>query len=139
MKKIVTLAIATLTLLCGGCSSTTITEYDSLGNVIKVTKTSENAMYIGAQSLQKKDNFFSVNGWCLGANPSANIYGAGSFSMVAGSINKDNGATNALAYGTMISNAKVSLNISADKDGIKAKAETNETSEQAHPQKESEQ
>ena len=111
--------------LCG-CSSTTITEYDKEGNVIKITKTNESAMYVGMQSLDTKDNWACINGWCLGANPSVNIYGAGAFSAIIGSINKDNGATNALGYATMLNNAKVSLDITANKDGITAKAQTNE-------------
>ena len=115
--------------VCGlfcGCSSTTITEYDKEGNVVKTTKTNESAMYVGMQSLDTKDNWACINGWCLGANPSVNIYGAGAFSAIIGSINKDNGATNALGYATMLNNAKVSLDITANKDGITAKAQTNE-------------
>jgi hypothetical protein len=121
------LAIA---LILGGCSSTTITEYDQAGNVVKITKTNESAMYVGMQSLDVKDNFACVNGWCIGANPSVNIYGAGSFSAIIGSINKESGATNSLGYATMLNNAKVSLDITANKDGITAKAQSNETSEQ---------
>ena len=128
MKRILTLATTAIAVILGGCSSTTITEYDSLGNVIKTTKTNESAMYVGMQSLDVKDNFAVVNGWCVGANPSVNIFGAGAFSAVIGSINKESGATNAIGYSTMINNAKVNLDITANKDGITAKAQTNETS-----------
>ncbi len=131
MKKIFAIGISAIAFILGGCSSTTITEYDSLGNVIKTTKTNESAMYVGMQSLETKDNFAVLNGWCIGANPSVNIYGAGAFSALIGSINKENGATNALAYATMVNNAKVNLAISANKDGIKAKAQTNETGTEA--------
>ena len=120
--------MSALAFILGGCSSTTITEYDKDGNVLKITKTNESAMYVGMQSFETKDNFAVLNGWCVGANPSVNIYGAGAFSALIGSINKENGATNALAYSTMISNAKVNLDITANKDGITAKAKSNETS-----------
>ena len=126
MKKIFCILNSTFLILLCGCSSTTITEYDKEGNVVKTTKTNESAMYVGMQSLDTKDNWACINGWCLGANPSVNIYGAGAFSAIIGSINKDNGATNALGYATMLNNAKVSLDITANKDGITAKAQTNE-------------
>ena len=139
MKKIITIGAVAIAFVLGGCSSTTITNYDSLGNVIKITKTNESAMYVGMQSLETKDNFAVLNGWCIGANPSVNIYGAGAFSALIGSINKENGATNALAYATMVNNAKVNIDISANKDGITAKAQTNETSVQASEEKKVEQ
>ena len=126
MKKIFCILNSTFLILLCGCSSTTITEYDKEGNVVKITKTNESAMYVGMQSLDTKDNWACINGWCLGANPSVNIYGAGAFSAIIGSINKDNGATNSLGYATMLNNAKVSLDITANKDGITAKAQTNE-------------
>ena len=128
--KILSLLMLAIALILGGCSSTTITEYDQAGNVVKITKTNESAMYVGMQSLDVKDNFACVNGWCIGANPSVNVYGAGSFSAIIGSINKESGATNSLGYATMLNNAKVSLDITANKDGITAKAQSNETSEQ---------
>ena len=126
MKKIFCILNSTFLILLCGCSSTTITEYDKDGNVVKITKTNESAMYVGMQSLDVKDNWACINGWCLGANPSVNIYGAGSFSAIIGSINKENGATNALGYATMLNNAKVSLDITANKDGITAKDQSNE-------------
>ena len=126
MKKIFCILNSTFLILLCGCSSTTITDYDSLGNVYKVTKTNESAMYVGMQSLEKKDNFIHVSGWSVGANPSANIYGIGAFDLVAGSINNKTGATNALGYATMIDSSKVSIDITANKDGITAKAQINE-------------
>lgn len=126
MKKTLLIIFGTVCGLFCGCSSTTVLEYDKDGNVIRETKTNESAMYVGMQSIETKDNFAVVNGWCIGANPSVNIYGAGAFSAVIGSINKDNGATNALGYATMINNSKVALDITANKDGITAKAQTNE-------------
>ena len=83
-------------------------------------------MYVGMQSLEKKDNFIHVSGWCVGTNPSANLYGIGAFDLVAGSINNKTGATNALGYATMIDSSKVSIDITANKDGITAKAQINE-------------
>ena len=130
MKKIFAIGISSIAFILGGCSSTTITEYDKDGKILKITKTNESAMYVGMQSLDVKDNWACINGWCLGANPSVNIYGAGSFSAIIGSINKESGATNSLGYATMINNAKVSLDITATKDGITAKAKSNETSVQ---------
>ena len=126
MKKIISILTGVL-VLCG-CSSTTITEYDKDGNVVSITKTNADVMSILAQGSKGKDNFIAVNSWAFGANPTANIYGVGSFSGVIGSINKENGAVNAGAYATMINEAKVKLDLTADKDGIKAKVETNETS-----------
>jgi hypothetical protein len=126
MKKILMFLVSAIA-LCG-CSSTTITDYDSLGNVYKVTKTNESAMYVGMQSLEKKDNFVHLSGWCVGANPTVNIYGVGAFDCVAGSINNETGSTNAFGYATMIDSSKVSLDITANKEGIKAKVESNETS-----------
>ena len=126
MKKIFCILNSTFLILLCGCSSTTITDYDSLGNVCKVTRTNESAMYVGMQSLEKKDNFIHVSGWCVGTNPSANLYGIGAFDLVAGSINNKTGATNAFGYATMIDSSKVSLDITANKDGITAKAQTNE-------------
>jgi hypothetical protein len=43
-----------------------------------------------------------------------------------GSINKEFGAVNASSYSTMINEAKVKLDLTADKDGIKAKVEAEE-------------
>ena len=129
MKKIITLAITTLTLLCVGCSSTTITEYDKDGKIVSITKTDADVTSIIALGAKDKDNFLAFNGFVVGANPSTNTYGIGSFSGVLGSINKENGAINAGSYATMINEAKVKLNLTADKDGIKAKVETDETSD----------
>ena len=126
MKKII--SILTGVLVLAGCSSTTITEYDKDGKIVSVTETNADVMSILAQGSKGKDNFIAVNSWAFGANPTANIYGVGSFSGVIGSINKENGAVNAGAYATMINEAKVKLDLTADKDGIKAKVETNETS-----------
>lgn len=128
MKKIITIGAVAIAFILGGCSSTTITEYDQLGKPFKVTKTSENAFVLLANGLEKKDNFIHVSGWCVGANPTSNIYGVGAFDMVAGSINSTNGATNSIGYSTMIDSSKVSLDITANKDGITAKAQANETS-----------
>lgn len=128
MKRILTLATTAIAVFLGGCSSTTITEYDKDGNVVSITKTNADAMSILAQGSKDKDNFIAFNTWAFGANPTANIYGVGSFSGVVGSINKENGAVNAGSYATMITEAKVKLNLTADKNGIKAKVEANETS-----------
>lgn len=126
MKKIITTIIGATFILLSGCSSTTITEYDKEGKVVSVTETDADMMSILAQGAKDKDNFISFQGWVAGVNPTANVYGVGSFSGVMGSINKENGAINAGAYATMINEAKVKLDLTADKDGIKAKVETNE-------------
>ena len=137
MKKII--GIGAIAFILGGCSSTTITEYDKDGKVVSVTETDADMMSILAQGAKNKDNFISFQGWVAGVNPTANVYGVGSFSGVMGSINKENGAVNAGAYATMINEAKVKLNLTADKDGIKAKVETNEASVQAPQEKKVEQ
>jgi hypothetical protein len=139
MKKIFAIGISAIAFILGGCSSTTITEYDKDGKVVSITKTNADAMSILAQGSKGKDNFIAVNSWAFGANPTANIYGVGSFSAIIGSINKEFGAVNAGSYATMINEAKVKLNLTADKDGIKAKVETNETSVQAPQEKKVEQ
>ena len=125
MKKLLTLTIGAVAL--AGCSSTTITEYDKDGKIVSITETEADMMSILAQGAKGKDNFVSLQGWVIGVNPTANVYGVGSFSGVIGSINKENGAVNAVSYATMINEAKVKLNLTADKDGIKAKVETDET------------
>ena len=131
MKKLNVFFVGVLALiLSAGCSSTTITEYDKDGNVVSITTTEADVMSILAQGSKDKDNFVAFNTWAFGANPTANIYGVGSFSGVIGSINKENGAVNAGAYATMINEAKVKLDLTADKDGIKAKVETDETNTQ---------
>ena len=139
MKKIFAIGISAIAFVLGGCSSTTITEYDKDGKVVSVTETNADVMSILAQGSKDKDNFIAVNSWAFGANPTANIYGVGSFSAIIGSINKEFGAVNAGSYATMINEAKVKLNLTADKDGIKAKVETNETSVQAPQEKKVEQ
>lgn len=130
MKKIFSLLTLASAVFLGACSSTTITEYDSLGNPIKTTTSKDNAFVLLANGLEKKDNFIHVSGWCVGVNPISNIYGVGACDFVAGSINSNNGATNAVGYSTMIDSSKVSLDITANKDGITAKATSNETSVQ---------
>ena len=139
MKKIFAIGLTVIAFILGGCSSTTITEYDKDGNVVSVTKTNADAMSILAQGSKGKDNFIAVNTWAFGANPTANIYGVGSFSAVIGSINKEFGAVNAASYATMIDKTKVKLNLTADKDSIKAKVEADETSVQASEEKKVEQ
>ena len=134
MARILIIAIAGIV---SACSSTTITEYDKDGNIVSITTTEADAMSILAQGSKNKDNFIAFNTWAFGANPTANIYGVGSFSGVIGSINKENGAVNAGAYATMINEAKVKLDLTADKNGIKAKIESNEASVQT-PQAEKE-
>lgn len=119
--------------LCGfvafamaGCASTTITEYDAEGNVVKVTESDQSAFAIAMTSIQTKDNFIHGSFWAVGVNPATSTYGIGAGDFVAGSINKEYGSVNATAYSTMINASKVSLDITANKDGITAKATTNE-------------
>lgn len=125
MKYLVSI-IAALA-LCG-CSSTTITEYDKDGNIVKITESDQSAFAIAMTSIQDKDNFLHGSFWAVGVNPSTSTYGIGAGEFMAGSINKDNGAINAAAYSTMINASKVSLDITANKDGITAKAQSNEAS-----------
>lgn len=119
--------------LCGcvavimaGCASTTITEYDAEGNVVKVTESDQSAFAIAMTSIQTKDNFIHGSFWAVGVNPATSTYGIGAGDFVAGSINQEYGSVNAAAYSTMINASKVSLDITANKDGITAKATTNE-------------
>lgn len=123
IKKI---GICTSVLLLAGCASTTITEYDKDGKVVSVTETDADVTSIIALGAKGKDNFVAFNGFVFGANPSTSTYGIGSFSGIIGSINKENGAVNATAYSTMINEAKVKLDLTADKNGIKAKVEAEE-------------
>ena len=115
-------------MVAGGCASTTITEYDSEGNVLKVTESDQSAFAIAMTSIHAKDNFIHGSFWAVGVNPATSTYGIGAGDFVAGSINKEDGALNAVSYAAMINASKVSLDISANKDGIAAKASTNETS-----------
>ena len=113
------------TVLAAGCASTTVTEYDEQGNVVKVTESDESAFAIAAQSIQTKDNMLHASGWAVGVQPSAGIYGVGAFDVLAGSINAETGAANAASYAAMINASKVSLDVTANADGITAKAEGN--------------
>ena len=122
--KILTFYFSALALaLCAGCASTTITEYDDKGNVVKVTESDESAMAIAAQSITTKDNMLHASGWAIGVQPSAGIYGVGAFDVLAGSINAQTGAANAVSYATMINASKVSRDVTANSNGITAKAE----------------
>ena len=111
------------TVLAAGCASTTVTEYDEAGNVVKVTESDESAMAIAAQSITTKDNMLHASGWAVGVQPSAGIYGIGAFDILAASIKGERGAVNAASYATMINASKVSLDVSANADGMTAKAE----------------
>lgn len=113
-----------LAALCAGCASTTITEYDEQGNVVKVTESDESAFAIAAQSIQEKDNMLHASGWAVGVQPSAGIYGVGAFDILAASIKGENGAANAASYAAMINASKVSLDVTANAEGITAKAES---------------
>lgn len=115
-----------LAALCAGCASTTITEYDDQGNVVKVTESDESAFAIAAQSIQTKDNMLHASGWAVGVQPSAGIYGVGAFDVLAASIKGENGAANAASYAAMINASKVSLDVTANAEGITAKAQSNE-------------
>ena len=122
--KILTFCFSALALaLCAGCASTTITEYDDKGNVVKVTESDEIAMAIAAQSITTKDNMLHASGWGVGVQPSAGIYGIGAFDVLAASIEGERGAVNAASYATMINASKVSLDVTANANGITAKAE----------------
>ena len=110
-------------LLLAGCASTTITEYDSEGNVVKVTESDESAFAIAAQSMETKDNMLHASGWAVGVQPSAGIYGAGAFDVLASSINAEHGAANAASYAAMINASKVSLDVTANAEGVTVKAE----------------
>ena len=120
--KIIIASIFAL-LLLAGCASTTVTEYDEAGNVVKVTESDESAMAIAAQSITTKDNMLHASGWAVGVQPSAGIYGVGAFDVLASSINAETGAANAASYAAMINASQVSLDVTANADGITAKAE----------------
>ena len=92
------------TVLAAGCASTTVTEYDEQGNVVKVTESDESAFAIAAQSIQTKDNMLHASGWAVGVQPRA---------------------ANAASYAAMINASQVSLDVTANADGITAKAEGN--------------
>lgn len=115
--------VACATILLAACASTTITEYDSEGNVVKVTESDESAFAIAAQSMETKDNMLHASGWAVGVQPSAGIYGAGAFDVLASSINAEHGAANAASYAAMINASKVSLDVTANSDGVTVKAE----------------
>jgi|GEM_PF-1779494 len=123
-------ACGALAAMCAGCASTSVTEYDAEGNVVRVTESDESAFAIAAQSIQTKDNMLHASGWAVGVQPSAGIYGVGAFDVLAGSINSESGAANAASYAAMINASKVSLDITANAEGITAKAESgNEASQ----------
>ena len=117
--KIISLMFALL--LLAGCASTTVTEYDDQGNVVKVTESDESAMAIAAQSITTKDNMLHASGWAVGVQPSVGIYGIGAFDVLAASIEGERGAVNAASYATMINASKVSLDVTANANGITAK------------------
>ncbi len=121
------LAGASALTLCS-CASTVVTEYDAAGNVVKVTESDESAFAIAAQSIQTKDNMLHASGWAVGVQPSAGIYGVGAFDVLAGSINNETGAANAASYAAMINASKVSLDLTANAEGITAKSKTDEKS-----------
>lgn len=128
MKKIYLIALGIAINICiYGCSTTTITEYDTQGNIVKVTESDQSAFAIAMTSIQTKDNFIHGSFWAVGVNPATSTYGIGAGDFVAGSINKEKGAVNAVSYAAMINASKVSLDITANKEGITAKATTNET------------
>ena len=118
--------IACATILAAGCASTTVTEYDDAGNVVKITESDESAFAIAAQSIQTKDNMLHASGWAVGVQPSAGIYGIGAFDVLAASIKGETGAVNAASYATMINASKVTLAVNANSKGITAKAESSE-------------
>ena len=122
-----------LAALCAGCASTTITEYDDQGNVVKVTESDESAFAIAAQSIQSKDNMLHASGWAVGVQPSAGIYGVGAFDVLAGSINAETGAANAASYAAMINASKVSLDVTANAEGITATSKTHEGPDSSVP------
>lgn len=133
--KLFIIGVAALA-LCG-CASTTITEYDADGRIVKVSETDESAFVLLAQSAKDKDNFVHASGWAVGVQPSVGIYGVGAFDLLGGSINKDTGTRNALSYAAMINASKVSLDVTATADGITANSKTetanaNETSTDPH-------
>lgn len=124
LKYILKICVTSLlSLIIAGCASTTITEYDEKGNVVKVTESDESAMAIAAQSITTKDNMLHASGWAVGVQPSAGIYGIGAFDVLAASIKGETGAVNAASYATMINASKVSLDVEANANGITAKAE----------------
>ena len=127
MKNTKVMLLMVCVLFMSACASTTVTEYDSTGNVVKVTESDESAMAIAAQSITTKDNMLHASGWAVGVQPSAGIYGIGAFDVLAASINGTNGAVNAASYASMINASKVSLDVTANSEGITAKAESNET------------
>ena len=127
MKNTKVMLLMVCVLFMSACASTTVTEYDSTGNVVKVTESDESAMAIAAQSITTKDNMLHASGWAVGVQPSAGIYGVGAFDVLAASINSTNGAVNAASYASMINASKVSLDVTANSEGITAKAESNET------------
>lgn len=127
MKKVLQIILCGALVFLTGCASTTITEYDEQGNVIKVTESDQSAFAIAMTSIQTKDNFIHGSFWAVGVNPATSTYGIGAGDFVAGSINKERGAVNAVSYAAMINASKVSLDITANKEGITAKATSNET------------
>ena len=126
-NKLLLLTIGFSLFVLSGCASTIITEYDSEGNVVKVTESDQSAFAIAMTSIQTKDNFIHGSFWAVGVNPATSTYGIGAGDFVAGSINKEKGAVNAVSYAAMINASKVSLDITANKEGITAKATSNET------------
>lgn len=125
--------LAGATALAAGCASTTVTEYDAQGNVMKVTESDESAFAIAAQSIQTKDNMLHASGWAVGVQPSAGIYGVGAFDVLAGSINAETGAANAASYAAMINASKVSLDVTANAEGITATSKTHEGPDSSAP------
>lgn len=132
MKKIV--SILTGVLVLAGCSSTTITEYDKDGNVIKTTQSNDSPIVIGMANTKDKHVLVHIGGYYanLGVQPNANSYGIGAgtldttyASIVASDGTKD-GAEVAKQFVEIANASKYSLSVS--KDGIKSE-QANETSD----------
>ena len=122
LKNIYLIIFVIFSFFICGCATTTITEYDKNGNIIKVTESDQSAFAIAMTSILEKDNFIHGSFWAIGINPATSTYGIGAGDFVAGSLNKENATINALSYATMINASKVSLDITADKYGITANA-----------------
>ena len=130
MKNYIFVILSTLTLLCVGCSSTTITEYDGKGNVIKVTETNESPIVVGISNTKDKHVLGHIGGWYanIGVQPNSNSYGIGigtidnTYASIVASDGTKDGEKVAKQFAKIVNASKYKLSVSTE--GVNSENET---------------
>jgi hypothetical protein len=113
-----------------GCSSTTITEYDSKGNVIKVTETNESPIVVGISNTKDKHVLGHIGGWYanIGVQPNSNSYGIGigtidnTYASIVASDGTKDGEKVAKQFAKIVNASKYKLSVSTE--GVSSENET---------------